>query len=102
MSISSTADYDAFVQQLECAGVGHEAAVRDAYSRLGRPPATIATRAVDDAQLEKAIEHVGDLLMQELGFEVIRFSHPGKTKQTEGIADRRYYRRPKVVERDGA
>ena len=48
-----------------------------------------------DERLEKQIEHEGDVLMQKRGFEVIRFSHPGKTQQTPGIPDRRYYRRPR-------
>jgi hypothetical protein len=44
-------------------------------------------------RLEKEIEHAGDQLMRALGFEIVRFSHPGKTKQTPGIPDRRYYHR---------
>lgn len=51
--------------------------------------------AVEDRRTEKQIEHAGDVLMQKLGFTVIRFSHPGKTKQTPGIPDRLYLRRPR-------
>jgi hypothetical protein len=47
--------------------------------------------------LEKSVEHAGDRLMLALGFVVIKFSHPGRTKQTPGIPDRRYYRVPRVV-----
>jgi len=54
---------------------------------------------IDEDALEKAIEHEGDKIMAALGFEIVRFSHPGKTKQTPGIPDRRYYRRPRIVER---
>lgn len=39
---------------------------------------------------EKAIEHACDQLAQKAGARVIRFSHPGKTQQTPGIADRLY------------
>lgn len=55
-------------------------------------PAPLAIEVNIDA-LEKQIEHEGDNLMRALGFEVVRFSHPGRTKQTPGIADRRYYHR---------
>jgi hypothetical protein len=47
----------------------------------------------DDERLEKAIEHEADKQLRALGFEVVKFSHPGRTKQTPGIADRRYYHR---------
>jgi hypothetical protein len=39
---------------------------------------------------EKQIEHACDQLAQKAGARVIRFSHPGKTQQTPGIADRLY------------
>lgn len=39
---------------------------------------------------EKAIEHECDKLAQKAGARVVRFSHPGKTQQTPGIADRLY------------
>lgn len=94
MSIS----FDAAVESLQRDyGISRERAVTMARQTFGPP--TVATPDVDDAALEKAIEAACDRLMQELGFEVIRFSHPGKTKQTEGIADRRYYRRPRILER---
>jgi hypothetical protein len=51
---------------------------------------------VDEDALEKVIEHEGDKVMLALGFKVIRFSQPRATKQTPGIADRRYYRRPRA------
>jgi hypothetical protein len=44
-------------------------------------------------RLEKTIEYEGDKQMRALGFEVVRFSRPGKTKQTPGIPDRKYYHR---------
>lgn len=40
---------------------------------------------------EKDEERLGDSLMQQLGYTVIRFSQPRNTMQTEGIPDRRYY-----------
>lgn len=67
-----------------------EAAAR---AELGITSASVVLPDVDKRALEKTIELEGDRLMQKLGFEVIKFSHPGKTKQTEGIADRRYYHR---------
>lgn len=54
---------------------------------------TPAERAADDERLEKRHEHEADKQMRALGFEVVKFSHPGKTKQTPGIPDRRYYHR---------
>lgn len=46
-----------------------------------------------DERVERKIEHAGDKQMVALGFEVVKFSHPGRTKQTPGIPDRRYYHR---------
>lgn len=77
-----------------------EAARRAELQRRGLPfdtPAS-ATRSriqceADDERLEKVIEANGDKQLRALGFEVVRFSHPGKTKQTPGIPDRRYYHR---------
>lgn len=40
--------------------------------------------------LEGRVETLCDQLAQKCGAKVLRFSHPGKTKQTEGIADRLY------------
>jgi hypothetical protein len=48
-------------------------------------------------RLEKQIELAGDKQLAALGFEVVKFSHPGKTKQTPGIADRRYYHRARRI-----
>jgi hypothetical protein len=101
--ISTQADYDAYVLMLKSASVGHDAAVKFANAKFGRTAATVDVPVIDEAALEKAIEHAGDTLMAKLGFEIIRFSHPGKTKQTPGISDRRYYRRPRTIERrDGS
>ncbi|HVX39597.1 MAG TPA: hypothetical protein VHB25_08490 [Gemmatimonadaceae bacterium] len=97
--MSAPAEYDAFYNALRAANVGELAARRFADAKFGRSPAAIGAPDVDEGAPEKAIEHAGDKLMLALGFEVVRFSHPGKTKQTPGIADRRYYRRPRVVER---
>lgn len=97
--MTSPAEYDAFYESLRAANVGEAAARRFADAKFGRSATSIDAPEVDEDALEKAIEHEGDKLMRALGFEVVRFSHPGKTKQTPGIADRRYYRRPRVVER---
>jgi hypothetical protein len=59
----------------------------------------VAVPEVDEDALEKIVEHEGDKLMAALGFEIVRFSHPGRTKQTPGIPDRRYYRQPRIVQR---
>jgi hypothetical protein len=50
-------------------------------------------QAADDERREKTIEFEGDKQLRALGFEIVKFSHPGKTKQTPGIPDRRYYHR---------
>lgn len=71
-----------------------EIAKRNGYTQ---PPIVVDPRA-----LEKQHEAAGDRLLQRLGFSVIRFSHPGKTQQTEGISDRKYYRPPRVIEERGA
>lgn len=72
--------------------IPRDKALRTAAEQLGvsleRTPAEVEAH---DARLEKAIELAGDRQMRALGFSVIKFSHPGKTKQTPGIADRRYY-----------
>ena len=77
-----------------------EARRRDENRRLGRPLDYVAPDArtpeqleADDARLEKEHEDNADKQLRALGFEVVRFSHPGRTKQTPGIADRRYYHR---------
>lgn len=57
----------------------------------------ITAPAVDEDALEKVVEHEGDKIMRALGFEVVRFSHPGRTKQTPGIPDRKYYHRRRGV-----
>lgn len=50
-------------------------------------------QAIADERVEKLHEHAGDKQMAALGFEVAKFSHPGRTKQTPGIPDRKYYHR---------
>jgi hypothetical protein len=59
---------------------------------LALVPSTAQLEA-EDARLEKAHELNADRHLLAIGFEVVKFSHPGKTKQTPGIADRRYYHR---------
>lgn len=76
-----------------------EAVVRANAEKLGIAPNPALALLARDDRSEKEIEAAGDRLMQERGFETIRFSHPGKTQQTPGIPDRRYYRRPRIVER---
>lgn len=88
--------YDEFVAKLIAANVGTVRAKVIARERFPEHAAEIAT--IDQRALEKKHEHEGDKLMQQLGFEVIRFSHPGKSKQTEGIADRLYCRRGRTIE----
>ncbi len=90
-------EYEHAVSRLVALGWSRDKAEAGVRKHFGAP--TIAAPDVDHDALEKAIEHACDVLMQELGFEVIKFSHPGKTKQTEGIADRRYYRRPRPISR---
>lgn len=72
-------------------------AIERAADRKFGPP-VVEIPAADARRLEKQIEHQCDVMMQKLGFEVIRFSHPGKTRQTPGISDRRYMRRARVVD----
>lgn len=58
-----------------------------------RDDASNAHRIIDPIEYEldeKAIERACDQLAQKAGARVIRFSHPGKTQQTPGIADRLY------------
>lgn len=62
-------------------------------------PDPVMIPAIDERALEKQIEAECDRMMLKLGFEVIRFSHPGKTRQTEGISDRLFLRRSRIVER---
>lgn len=88
-------DRAAFLAAMRDQGIPLDVAEREAEQRYP----TVEIPAADARRLEKQIEHECDVMMQKLGFEVIRFSHPGKTKQTPGIADRRYYRRPNVSPR---
>ncbi len=82
---------DSAVESLTRQGVPIEKARRAAAQALGLPsPESIEKSALDEAAREKAVEHEGDRIMRALGFDVVRFSHPGPTKQTPGIADRRY------------
>jgi hypothetical protein len=52
-----------------------------------------ADQAKRDERLEKEHELNADRRLAAMGFEIVKFSHPGRTKQTPGIADRRYYHR---------
>lgn len=88
------------VHDMTAAELMAEAARREANRAAGRPLAaplpdqrTPAELERAEGMLEKEIEHRADKQLAALGFEVIRFSHPGKTKQTPGIPDRRYYHR---------
>lgn len=92
--------YDDMVGQLERRGFPRataEAEVRSQYPDLA--PESIAKSELSEEELEKAEEVEGDRVMLAIGFEAVRFSHPGRTKQTPGIADRRYYRRPRRIGR---
>lgn len=93
-----SAEYNALVLSLRAANVGQEAAERYARQTLGVSGNGVEVPDVDEDALEKAIEHEGDKIMRGLGFEIVRFSQPRATKQTPGIADRRYYRRHRLVE----
>lgn len=67
-------------------------ALRNAGARTLAPPPA-AQRIIDEAELgrlEKEIELACDRLVLSIGGRVVKFSHPGKTKQTPGIADRLY------------
>lgn len=79
---------------LVAAGVPREKARERAMAECGislvRTP---EQQAADDERREKTIEFEGDKQLRALGFEVVKFSHPGRTKQTPGIPDRRYYHR---------
>jgi hypothetical protein len=50
-------------------------------------------RTIDPLEIgvrEKRVEQLCDELVLKTGGEIVKFSHPGKTKQTPGIADRIY------------
>jgi hypothetical protein len=88
------------VHEMSAAELMAEANRREENRRAGRPLSSIETesrtpaeREADDERLEKLHELAGDKQMTALGFEIVKFSHPGKTKQTPGIPDRRYYHR---------
>ena len=76
-----------------------EAERRRRNRAAGRPlegddaPAVLPHPAALEQELERVHELEGDRVMRSLGFDVIRFSRPGRTGQTEGIPDRRYYHR---------
>lgn len=91
--------YDGFLEALLAANVDRRAAERMALAKFGRPGASIETPSEEElrAALEKKHEHEGDKLMLALGFEVVKFSHPSRTKQTPGIPDRKYYNRRRGV-----
>jgi hypothetical protein len=94
--------YQETVNGLRAMGVPLEKAELTARRQCNDAPPPAPDPDAQDAWSEKRIEAEGDDMMRKLGFEVIRFSHPGKTQQTPGIPDRRYYRRPRMLElRDG-
>lgn len=68
--------------------------LRDAGATSFEKRTSVAgARVIDDAErgrLEKEIELECDRIVLALGGKVVKFSHPGKTKQTPGIADRLY------------
>lgn len=81
-----------------------EQARRQENRRLGRPLDYVAAEVrtpeqqeADDERLEKEHEANADKQLAALGFEIVRFSRPGRTKQTPGIADRRYYHRARQL-----
>lgn len=92
-----SARFDEMVNEMVAMRIPREKAEAAARADLGISSAAAQLPSVDEGALEKTIELEGDRLMQKLGFEVIKFSHPGKTKQTEGIADRRYYHRRRCL-----
>jgi hypothetical protein len=49
------------------------------------------TISINGVLTEKRVEHLGDKVMASVGFEIVRFSQPRNTMQTQGIPDRRYY-----------
>lgn len=68
--------------------------LRNAGARTFEPTSIVAgDRVIDEAELgrlEKEIEAACDKIVLALGGRIVKFSHPGKTKQTPGIADRLY------------
>lgn len=81
-------------ESIERAGVPRQKAIAEANRRLGiSGVATPEQLELDEDRLEKEIELNADKQLRALGFEIVKFSQPGKTKQTPGIADRRYYHR---------
>lgn len=64
-----------------------------AISFIARDETESGARVIDEAEigrLEKEVELECDRIVLALGGTVVKFSHPGKTKQTPGIADRLY------------
>lgn len=91
MSLTPTLSLDGAIAGLRAQGVPLEKAEAAARQSLGIASAESIERSeLDEAAREAAVEHEGDRIMRALGFDVVRFSHPGRTKQTPGIADRRY------------
>lgn len=93
------AEFTAYEMLLRAANVAPEAARREAERKFGRAAAGVDVPEVDERALEKAIERAGDKLMRAFGFVSVHFSQARETNQTPGIADRRYYRVPRSVER---
>lgn len=95
-----TLSFEGIVSGLVAQGIPRERAESVARREIGVP--VQPTHEGPTLAQEKAVEHAGDRLMRAHGFTVIRFSQPRATKQTAGIPDRRYYRPPRIVEREGA
>jgi hypothetical protein len=91
-----TLDTLSAVEPLVRLGFDRENGEHQVRAQLGAPPPDPERSERELNALEKQIEHEGDVMMQRLGFEAIRFSHPGKTRHTAGIPGRRYYRRPRA------
>jgi hypothetical protein len=87
-------EFDTMVEQMVAMRIPRPLAEATARRELGLPGGlTDEQLQAREERLEKTIELEGDKQMRALGFEVVKFSHPGKTKQTLGIPDRRYYHR---------
>jgi hypothetical protein len=92
-------EFTSLVNSMTAMQIPRAKAEAAARAKLGLSGSGVDVPAIDERALEKQIEKDSDDMMLKLGFEAIKFSHPGKTMQTPGISDRRYYRRPRVIQR---
>lgn len=93
--------FDDMVNELEHRGFSRavaEAEVRAQYPEYAL--AAIAKSELDEAAREREVESDGDRVMLALGFAVVRLSQSRPSKVCAGLPDRRYYRPPRVVDRD--